>query len=80
MIRWPPGQIPLPQKIFVVEPQLLKLARATLVSLSSDFFEVPEAWLPSAMFCTPLRAACTIWSRVRLRWSTYRSQKRTVTS
>jgi DNA-binding response OmpR family regulator len=27
-----------------------------LVSLSSVFFEVPEATLPSAMFCTPLRA------------------------
>jgi hypothetical protein len=38
-----------------------------LVSLISVFFEVPEAWLPSAMFCTPDRAACTIWSCVRLR-------------
>jgi hypothetical protein len=30
------------------------------VSFSSVFFEVPDAWLPSAMFCTPDRAACTI--------------------
>jgi hypothetical protein len=29
------------------------------VSLSSVFFDVPLAWLPSAMFCTPDRAACT---------------------
>jgi len=36
------------------------LARATLVSLISVFFEAPEAWLPSAMFWTPDRAACTI--------------------
>ncbi len=35
------------------------LARATFVSLSSVFLDVPLAWLPSAMFCTPLRAACT---------------------
>jgi hypothetical protein len=36
------------------------LRRQLAVSFSSVFFEVPEAWLPSAMFCTPLRAACTI--------------------
>ena len=63
-----------------MELKLVGVARATLVSLSSDFFEVPEAWLPSAMFCTPLRAACTIWSWVRLRRSMQRLQNRTVTS
>jgi len=57
-----------------------KLARATFVSFSSIFLDVPLAFDPSAMFCTPLRAACTIWSWVRLRRSTYRSQKRAVTS
>jgi len=31
-----------------------------LVSFISIFFDVPLAWLPSAMFCTPERAACTI--------------------
>jgi hypothetical protein len=53
---------------------------ATLVSFSSIFFDVPLATLPSAMFCTPDRAAWTIWSWVRLRRSMYLSQNRTVTS
>ena len=57
-----------------------RLARATPISLSSVFLEVPEAMLPSAMFCRPLRAACTIWSCVRERLSMKRSQKRTVAS
>jgi len=42
-----------------------RLARATPTSLSSVFLEVPEAWLPSAIFCLPLRAAWIIWSVVR---------------
>lgn len=46
-----------------------RLARATFVSFNSIFFEVPDAWRPSAMFWTPESAACTIWSWVRLRRS-----------
>jgi hypothetical protein len=46
----------LPQIILVVQPQFFQ----TPVSLSSVFFDVPEAWLPSVIFCPPLRAACTI--------------------
>jgi hypothetical protein len=38
-------------------------------NFSSVFRDVPDAPLPSAIFCTPLRAACTIWSRVRLKRS-----------
>jgi len=34
-----------------------RLARATPTNFNSNFFEVPDAWLPSAMFCLPLRAA-----------------------
>jgi hypothetical protein len=48
--------------------------------LSSAFFEVAEAKLPSAMFCTPLGAAWTIWSRVREPFSMNRLQKITVAS
>lgn len=33
---------------------------AMLVSLSSVFLEVADAWLPSAIFCAPLLAACTM--------------------
>jgi hypothetical protein len=36
--------------------------------------EVAEARLPSAMFCRPLRAACTIWSLIRVRGGRKRSQ------
>jgi hypothetical protein len=57
-----------------------KLARATLVSFISIFLEVVAAPLPSEMFRTPLRAACTIWSWVRLLLSMKRSQKTTVAS
>jgi hypothetical protein len=42
-----------------------RLARATLVSLISISFEVPDAWLASTMFCFQDRAAWTIWSIVR---------------
>jgi hypothetical protein len=42
--------------------------------------DVPDAALPSAMFCLPLREACTIWSCVRERRSMNRSQNRTVAS
>jgi hypothetical protein len=42
--------------------------------------EVPEATLPSAMFCLQLLAACTIWSWVRERRSISRLQKTTVAS
>ena len=52
----------------------------TLVSFTSVSLEVAEARLPSAIFCTPLRAACTIWSWVRERLSINRSQKMTVPS
>jgi len=31
-----------------------------LVNSDSIFLDVPLAWLPSAVFCTPERAACTI--------------------
>jgi hypothetical protein len=48
--------------------------------LISPSLDVPEIWLPSAMFLLPLRAACTIWSWVRERRSMKRSQKRTVAS
>jgi len=51
-----------------------------LVSLISLSFEVADAMLPSMMFCLPDRAAWTIWSRVRLRLSTKRSQNQTVAS
>lgn len=37
-----------------------RFGRATLVSLISVSFDVPDAELPSAMFCLQLRAACTI--------------------
>ena len=50
------------------------------VSFSSIFFDTAESTLPSCRFWQPLRAACTIWSCVRLRRSTNLSQKRTVTS
>jgi hypothetical protein len=69
VVAGPFGEIALPQKIFVIELKFFEAARATLVNFSSNFFEVPLAWLPSAMFWTPLRAACTIWSCVRLRFS-----------
>jgi len=68
------------QVVAIVFEKFFELARATLVSLSSVSLEVPLAWLPSRMFCLPERAACTIWSRVRERLSTKRSQKRTVPS
>ena len=42
--------------------------------------EVAEARLPSAMFCRPDRAACTIWSTVRDRGSRNFSQNQTVAS
>ena len=44
------------------------------------WLEVAEARLPSAMFWRPLRAAWTIWSRVRERRSMKWSQKKTVPS
>jgi hypothetical protein len=56
------------------------LARATPTSFNSSFFDVPLTWLPSAMFLFPLRAACTIWSRVRERGSIKRLQNTTVAS
>jgi hypothetical protein len=52
-----------------------RLARATPTNFNSVFLEVPDAMLPSAMFCLPLRAACTIWSWVRLRRLIQWSQK-----
>ncbi len=57
---FPERQPALPQKILIIELQLFQTGPPTLVSLSSIFFEVPDAWLPSAIFCTPDRAACTI--------------------
>ncbi len=63
----PERQPAVPQEVLIVEAQFFEAgARATLVSFSSNFFEVPLALLPSAIFCTPERAACTIWSWVRL--------------
>jgi len=51
-----------------------------LVSLISVSLEVPEAMLPSMMFCLPERAAWIIWSRVRSRGSMNRWQKYAVAS
>ena len=44
------------------------------------WLEAPDAGLPSAMFCRPLRAAWIIWSTVRERLSMKRSQNDTVAS
>ena len=50
----------LAEVIAVMPSSSSRLPRATLVNLISDSLEVPETWLPSAMFLLPLRAACTI--------------------
>jgi hypothetical protein len=52
-----------------IPAETLADGRATFVSFSSVFFDVAEATLPSARFCFPLRAACTIWSWLRDRRS-----------
>lgn len=43
MLRRPYLQAALPQKVLVVGFSSSKLARATFVSLSSNFLDVPEA-------------------------------------
>lgn len=76
----PDAELALAQEVLVVQQELSRLARATLTSRSSVWLEVAAARLPSAMFWRPLRAACTIWSFVRERGSTKRSQNFTVAS
>lgn len=58
----------------------LGLPRNLAVMGFTGYRDVPLAWLPSAIFRTPLLAVCTLWSWVRLRQLMCRSQKRTVTS
>jgi hypothetical protein len=72
--------VPVAQVVLVVEQQFLKAGAATFTRRSSVCEEVAEQRLPSAMFCRPERAACTIWSTVRERGSTKRSQNQTVAS
>ena len=72
--------MPVTQEIFVVKQQFLEVERATFINRSSVCDEVAEARLPSAMFCLPERAACTIWSTVRERRSRNLSQNQTVAS
>jgi hypothetical protein len=59
-------------QFFAIERELSEGLLHTLVP--------PTARLPSAIFCRPLRAACTILSTVRERLSTKRPQKDTVAS
>ena len=69
------------------ELRLVNVARSSLEELLLDYEDYlrhrrlprwapdsTEALLPSAMFCRPLRAACTIWSLMRARGSRKRSQ------
>ncbi|HJH04233.1 MAG TPA: hypothetical protein K8W19_09435 [Victivallis vadensis] len=60
------------EEILIIQLQLLQTAAGNVgKSLSL---------LPPAIFCTPERAACVIWSQVRLAGSTYNSTKRQVRS
>ena len=68
------------QEVLVIDQKLFEAGAATFVSLISVSFDVPDALLPSAMFCLPERAACTIWSLVRSPLLRYRWQKRNVMS
>lgn len=60
ILQRPEHKTRLPQEILVVECEFFEAGPCHAGNLSSFFREVPEAWLPSAMFCTPLRAAWTI--------------------
>jgi hypothetical protein len=62
MVGRPLGQAAEPEEIAVILEEFFEAGTATFVSLISISLEVPEAWLPSTMFCFPERAACTIWS------------------
>ena len=72
----PEAEIAGAEVVAVVLEELARLARATFISLSSFSLEVPEASLPSTMFCFPERAVCTIWSTVRSPRLRKRWQKR----
>jgi len=60
VITRPDLQPPLPQIVLVIKSQLFDTGPGDIGKLDLGFFDVPDAWLPSAMFCTPERAACTI--------------------
>jgi hypothetical protein len=54
---WATGAAALAKEVFKIEQEFLQAGLGHTVSLSSVFLEVAEATLPSAMFCTPDRAA-----------------------
>ena len=76
---------PLPQPagtqiVFVIDSSSCKLAFATLSSFIYVSDDVGDTAQPSAIFCLPERAACTIWSVVRSPFCRKRRQKLNVMS
>jgi len=61
VIRRPGRQAALPQIILIVQPQFLQAGARHVGEFEPGFFgRATGLGLPSAMFCTPERAACTI--------------------
>lgn len=60
VVLCPERKLVLSQEIFIVEQQLLQGRPGHADQIEFGLFGGAEAMLPSAMFCLPLRAACTI--------------------